>query len=92
MRKRGALLEKEGKVYQMPVKHKAASKISSCQHSAHLPSSVTLFCCTVFLSWKQCWTKAGENAAGTGPVDITSEGWSRDSGWPGRNQCVEYSQ
>lgn len=64
----------------------------SCRCNSHPPWCVTSFCCTVCRSWRRCWTRATESAAGTGPVGTASEGWSRGSGWPGLNRCAGYSQ
>lgn len=60
--------------------------------TSHPPCGVTLFCCTVCRSWRRCWTRAAESAAGTGPVGTASGGWSRGSGWLWLNRCAEYSQ
>lgn len=64
----------------------------SRHRTSHPPCGVTLFCCTVCRSWRRCWTRAAESAAGTGPVGTASGGWSRGSGWLWLNRCAEYSQ
>lgn len=96
-----ALLKKEGereRENQTPadVQEKKVmvliTKEGSCQRTSHPPRRVTWFCCTVCRSWRRCWTRAAESAAGTGPVCTASEGWSRGSGWLWLNRCAGYSQ